>query len=348
MDSTMLRGFWYLALPGRGLRPGRTLARTVMGEPLLLGRRADGSVFAYVDACPHRGMPMRHGRFDGQMLHCGFHGWAFDSGTGRCTAIPSEPLDSTVDPGRFHLRGYPCREHQGNVWVFMAAPGPLPDPLPPIVTMDGFGDGAAPQIATTMRFPCSADVAASGFFDPGHPAFVHTSTWWKRNPHLRLRLKEKEFQPDGLGFSMARHPVKGGGLPYKLLGGDVHASIRIALPGIRTEGIEGRRHRAGILAAATPVGPNESDVHYCAYWTPGWLLPFKPFALWMMRDFLGQDREVAVRMAGNTAPPPPLFVGDADTQIRWYLRLKKEYLTSVAEGRAFVNPLKAQTLRWRS
>ena len=51
---------------------------------------------------------------------------------------------------------------------------------------------------------------------------------------------------------------------------------------------------------------------------------------------------------GTSPPPPPLFVGDADTQIRWYLRLKKEYMTSVAEGRAFVNPLKAQTLRWRS
>ena len=42
------------------------------------------------------------------------------------------------DPGRFHLRGYPCREHQGNIWVFMAAPGPLPDPLPEIITLDGF------------------------------------------------------------------------------------------------------------------------------------------------------------------------------------------------------------------
>lgn len=348
MDSTMLRGFWYLALPGAQLRLGRTQPRTLLNEPLLLGRRADNQVFAYTNACPHRGMPMHHGRFDGQSLQCGFHGWAFDSATGRCTAIPSEPLDSTVDPGRFHLRGYPCREHQGNIWVFMAAPGPLPDPLPEIITLDGFDAHTLPQIATTMRFPCSADVAASGFFDPGHPAFVHTSTWWKRNPHLRLRLKEKEFRPEGLGFSMARHAVKGGGLPYKLLGGDVHATIRILLPGIRTEWIQGRTHSAAILAAATPLGPNESEVHYCAYWTPRWLAPFKPFALWMMRDFLGQDREVAVRMAQNTAPPPPLFVGDADTQIRWYLRLKKEYMTSVSEGRPFQNPLEPRTLRWRS
>lgn len=348
MDATILRGFWYLALTGRELRRGRTVARTLAGEPLLLGRRDDGAVFAFLDSCPHRGMPMRHGRFDGCTLSCGFHGWAFDSATGRCTAIPSEPLDSGVEPGRFHLRGYPCREHQGNVWVFLAAPGPLPDPLPPVPTMEGFGDGMAPQIAVTMRFPCSADLAASGFFDPGHPAFVHTSKWWKSNPHLRLRLKEKDFQPDAHGFSMARHPVKGGGLPYRLLGGDVHAAIRIALPGIRTERIEGRRHRAGILAAATPVGPNESDVHYCAYWTPGWLAPFKPFARWMMADFLGQDRTVAVRLAQNPALPAQLFVGDADTQIRWFLRLKKEYLASAAEGRAFQNPLKAQTLRWRS
>lgn len=346
MDG-ILRGFWYLALNGRRLRSGRTVPVTVAAEPLLLGRRADGSVFAFADACPHRGMPLRHGRFDGASLHCGFHGWTFDSSTGRCTAIPSEPLDSTVDPGRFHLRPVPCREVQGNIWTYAAAPGPLPDPLPEPPMMPGF-DTAAPQIATVMRFPCGADLAASGFFDPGHPAFVHTSRWWKSRPADSLRLKEKSFEPDGLGFQMARHPVRGGGLPYKLLGGNVHATIRIQLPGIRTELIEGRRHRACVLAVATPVTATETDVHYCVYWTLPWLAPFKPAALWMMRDFLGQDRDVAVQMAQNPHPPAQLFVSDADTQIRWYLRLKKEHLASAAEFRPFVNPLQAQTLRWRS
>ena len=345
MDD-LLRGFWYLARLGSLIRPGRTAPVTLLGEQVLLGRRADGTPFAYGDSCPHRGFPMRHGSFDGAQLRCGFHGWAFDAADGRCTQIPSVMGDP--EPARFHLKSYPVREVQGHLWVFMAAPGRLPDPLPDTIPVVAFFGDQAPRISTTMRFPCHVDLAASGFFDPGHPAFVHTSRWWRSKPVGSLRPKEKSFMPDGMGFAMARHPVRGGGLPYKLLGGDVHAEIRIALPGIRTEFIQGRRHAAYVLAAATPVTATETDVHYSTWWTPAWLAPFRGVARYMSRDFLGQDRDVAAKMMANPDPPPPLYVGDADTQIRWYLRLKREYADCVAEGRPFANPLKAQVLRWRS
>ena len=345
MDG-MLRGYWYIALPGRDLRAGQTVSRVMLNEAVLVGRRrSDGGVFAFLNACPHRGMPLRHGALEGDVLRCGFHGWTFESRTGQCTEIPAEPLDSDITPGRFRLRGYPCREHQGHVWVFMAAAGALPDPLPDVPDVPGFGD-AAFQAGITMRFPCDADLAVIGFCDPGHPAFVHTSAWWK--PKLNLRLKEKAFVPEGRGFSMARHAVKGGGLPYKLLGGDVHATIGVQLPGVRTELIEGRTHRAALVTAVTPVGPMATDLHVYAFWTPAWLAPAKPLARWLMRDFLGQDRDIAAQMVGQPAPRSPLYVGDADAQIRWYLQLKKEHASSLAEGRAFRNPLRAQTLRWRS
>lgn len=346
MDG-MLRGFWYLALLGSKVGRGRTVPVTLLGEPVLLGRRADGGVFAFGDSCPHRGMPMRHGGFDGATLRCCFHGWAFSAADGRCTEIPSAAPGDDVDPGRFRLRAFPCREVQGNLWVFMPAGRTLPDPLPDVPAVPGF-DGQPPRVATTMRFPCPVDLAASGFFDPGHPAFVHTSRWWKAKPSERLRLKEKRFEPDGMGFRMARHAVRGGGLPYKLLGRNVHAEIRVQLPGLRIEHIEGTRNAAAVLAAATPVSERETDVHYCVYWTLPWLAPLKPLAAWMARDFLGQDRDVAVQMMGNPALPAQLFVGDADAQIRWFLRLKKEALASAAENRPFTNPLRAQTLRWRS
>ena len=338
----LLRDFWYLALPGRTVGRRKTAPVTVMDEAMLLGRRDDGSVFALADACPHRGMPMRHGSFDGQMLRCCYHGWVFRSSDGCCTEIPSLAPGEAIDPARFRLRQWPCREVQGNIWVWIGdgEPGDVP-------TVPGFGD-AVPQISTTMRFPCGIDLAATGFFDPGHPAFVHTSRWWKKNPAARLRLKEKHFEPAGYGFRMARHHLKHGANPYRLLGRNVHIDIDIALPGIRIEHIEGDRHQACVLAAATPVSGTETDVHYCVYWTPRWLAPVRPLAAWMARDFLDQDRMVAVKMADNKAPGTPMFVGGADTQVRWYLRLKREYLAAQAEGRAFVNPLRAQALQWRS
>ncbi len=343
MDG-MLRGFWYLAVSARSLRPGKTLPVSLLGEALLLGRRPDGSVFAVSDSCPHRGMPMRHGSFDGQVLRCCYHGWAFRSTDGCCTEIPSLAPDDQTDPGRFRLRTYPAQDVQGNVWVHVGAPGVEPGPVP---TVPGFA-GEAPQVTTTMRFPCEVDLAAWGFFDPGHPAFVHTSRWWKKDPASRLRLKEKEFEPDGMGFRMLRHHLKEGANPYRLLGKNVRIDIGIHLPGVRIEHIQGDRHSACVLAAATPVSTTETDVHYCVYWTMKWLAPLRPVAAWMARDFLDQDREVAARLVGNPVLPAPLFVGDPDAQVRWYMRLKKEYLASRSEGREFVNPLRGQTLHWRS
>jgi len=43
-----------------------------------------------------------------------------------------------------------------------------------------------------------------------------------------------------------------------------------------------------------------------------------------------------------------MLVSDPDIQAKWYFRLKQEYARARAEGRPFVNPVKEQTLRWRS
>jgi phenylpropionate dioxygenase-like ring-hydroxylating dioxygenase large terminal subunit len=60
-----LREAWYYAAPARQLRPGRLLARVMLGEPIVLGRDQSGTVFALRDICPHRGMPLSAGPFAG-------------------------------------------------------------------------------------------------------------------------------------------------------------------------------------------------------------------------------------------------------------------------------------------
>ena len=46
---------------------------------MLLGRTSDGEIFALRDFCPHRGMPLRFGNFDGQTIECCYHGWCFNT-----------------------------------------------------------------------------------------------------------------------------------------------------------------------------------------------------------------------------------------------------------------------------
>ncbi|MFO1188761.1 MAG: aromatic ring-hydroxylating dioxygenase subunit alpha [Alphaproteobacteria bacterium] len=347
--SVFLRDFWYLALTGAELPAGRFVRRKILGEPLLIGRARDGAVFAWRDICPHRGMPLSYGTFDGCEVSCSYHGWRFGP-DGQCTAIPSLAAGQTgINLDRIRVQSFPCRESQGLVWVFVPE---RTDPahaaeLPPVPLMPGPGD-ASPRVAISMPFPCGADHAAYGLMDPTHAAFVHTSWWWKKNAG-RLREKTKHFEPAPLGWRMARHRLPGEHRLYRLLGREVTTEITYSLPGLRIEHIEGDRHSAVGLTAITPVTETETIVHQCMFWTPGWLGPLKPVARHLMRMFLGQDRDVVAKQQEGLAYGPNLMlIDDADTQARWYTQVKREFLRARDEGRPFANPVKARTLRWRS
>ena len=58
--------FWYPALRSEEIT-GRKLATAMLLEvPLVLGRTSEGKAFAIRDSCPHRGIPLSYGRFDGK------------------------------------------------------------------------------------------------------------------------------------------------------------------------------------------------------------------------------------------------------------------------------------------
>ena len=113
-----LREAWYYAIPGARLKPRKMLGKVMLGEPVLIGRDADGVPFALRDICPHRGMPLTAGHYDGCEIECCYHGWRFDT-AGRCTAIPALVPGQAFTPGRVRVRNYPAREVQGNIWVYL-------------------------------------------------------------------------------------------------------------------------------------------------------------------------------------------------------------------------------------
>ena len=349
--TPLLRKFWYLVMPGAALKPGRMRAKQVMGEPLLLGRETGGGVFALCDVCPHRGVPLSYGDFDGREVACCYHGWRFAT-DGRCTAIPSLVPGQDFEVGRIKTRAYPCREVQGNIWVFIGDEKARASEgngvaLPPVPQVPDMAE-APPQISLSRLFPCDADHAAYGLMDPTHAAFVHTSWWWKRKAR-QLRQKEKHFEPAPLGWRMKRHRLPPENRAYKLLGDEVSTEITYSLPGIRIEHIQGTRHSAVALTAITPLTAGQTEVHQCLYWTPGWLAPFKPLAKKLAGIFLEQDLDMVIKQQEGLAHAPSLtLVDDADTQAKWFFRLKREWLRAQEEDRDFQNPLKEKTLHWMS
>ena len=338
-----LREAWYYAAPSRTLRSGRTIARTMLGEPVLLGRDREGAVFALRDICPHRGMPLSEGRFDGTEIECCYHGWRF-AADGRCTAIPSLVEDQAFDLGRIAVSCYPVCEVQGNVWVYF---GSEPNSAPEIPVLDGFPSTAAPRVVETMRFAAAIDHAVVGLMDPAHGPFVHRAWWWRSGGSIHE--KAKAFEPSPWGFTMSRHAPSSNSRAYRLLGGAPETEIAFRLPSVRIEQIRAGRYAVTNLTALTPVDDRITAVNHCIYWNAPWLSALKPLLLPYVRTFLRQDRDIMQRQQKGLRVDPVLsLIDDADTQARWYYRLKQEYRRAGAEGREFENPVRARTLRWRS
>lgn len=342
VDAGWLEDLWYLALPGREVKPGRMVTRTILGQRLLFARTSEGRVFCFKDVCPHRGIPLSFGRFDGREVECCYHGWRFGA-DGRCTAIPSLVDGQAFEPGRIRARTHPVAEVQGNVWILA---GGDPGAAPPIPVVPDVGERAA-DLAETLPFDSAMDHAVVGLMDPAHGPFVHRSWWWRSA--RSIHEKAKRFVPSELCFTMARHRPSSNSRAYRIIGGAPETEIAFRLPGVRIEHIRTERIVVGALTAVTPIDAKTTQIHHAIWWTRPWLDLLKPFFRPFARSFLRQDRDImAMQSIGLADDPPLMLIDDADTQAKWYYRLRKEWVASRSEGRAFVNPVKERTLRWRS
>jgi phenylpropionate dioxygenase-like ring-hydroxylating dioxygenase large terminal subunit len=109
--------FWYPLARSRDLKAGKMLAKQFAGEKIVLVRPKTGAPYALEDRCAHRQVPLSMGVVNGEQLQCGYHGWAYDRG-GTCVSIPYLDRGRTLPNG---VRGYPCREAYGFVFVFPGA-----------------------------------------------------------------------------------------------------------------------------------------------------------------------------------------------------------------------------------
>ena len=341
-DTAPLREAWYYAVPSRRLRRQGMLRKIMLGEPILIGRDETGAPFALRDLCPHRGMPLSAGRFDGHEVECCYHGWRFAT-SGRCTAIPSLVPGQAFAPERIHTRSYQIRETQGNIWVFF---GEKPDAAPEIPHLAGF-DGCAPNLIESVAFGAAIDHAVIGLMDPAHGPFVHGAWWWRSQ--RSIHPKAKAFAPSPFGFTMSRHRPSENSRAYRLLGGIPETEIVFRLPSVRVEQIRAGRHLVCNLTALTPIANRMTQINHCVYWTSPWLDVLKPILRRYVRAFLHQDRDIMERQQEGLRFNPPLtLIDDADTQAKWYYRLKREYRRAQTEGRPFRNPVEPRTLEWRS
>jgi phenylpropionate dioxygenase-like ring-hydroxylating dioxygenase large terminal subunit len=351
---------WYPAMRSSLLR-GKTVRTTLlMGIPMVLGRTAEGKIFAMRDSCPHRGIPLSCGWFDGRELTCKYHGWTFEPVSGRCTSIPSLTSHDTLDPRRLYGTAFPCEERDGYAWVYIPEPGSGrvrlgQASLPPVPETPKFGERfRSAHLAADL--PCNVDHGIIGLMDPAHGPFVHQAWWWRKR--ASIHEKTKHFEPIdqefAKGFRMSAHSPSGNSAPYKLLGvyGEpITTTIDFVLPNRRIETIRCGEKWFSSITTVTPTTASASRIDVFAAWNIFYAVPFvTAIATFFGKRFVDQDRVTMVQQAeGLRYDPTLMLIDDADRPAKWYFALKQARLESERTGVPMRHPMSGPVeLHWRS
>ncbi|HXL22635.1 MAG TPA: Rieske 2Fe-2S domain-containing protein [Candidatus Dormibacteraeota bacterium] len=348
-DPGFLWDFWYPALRSREIRGNKLATAMLLEVPLVLGRTAEGQPFAMRDSCPHRGIPLSYGHFDGKVLECSYHGWRFDACSAQCLEIPSLTSQDKLKVDRIFAGHYPCEERDSYIWVYMNAPGTrLPETVPATPVLPLFSEKY--KIAHLVcDLPSHVDQGIIGLMDPAHGPFVHQSWFWRKR--ASIHEKQKQFEPIPNGFRMSPHSPSSNSAPYQLLkkitGEAVTTTIDFVLPNLRTEIDRSGKLWFSSRATVTPVRRDLCRIDFVAAWNiPFPAALFRPFG----KKFLKQDQQTMIRQAEGLKHQPHLtLIDDADRQAKWYFALKASLLDSRRTGAPMVHPMTGPvTLRWRS
>jgi phenylpropionate dioxygenase-like ring-hydroxylating dioxygenase large terminal subunit len=348
--AEMIFGDWYPAVRAEGIGKGGTATTTLLGIPMLLGRKNDGALFAMRDLCPHRGIPLSAWWFDGETVQCKYHGWRFEPCGGQCQEIPSLTSHDGLEPTKIYANSFPVVERDGYAWVYVppAGAGRVTDvaALPAIPELPKFG-ARFRSAHLQADLPCNVDHGIIGLMDPAHGPFVHRAWWWRSA--ASIHEKTKKFEPIPEGFRMSAHAPSSNSAPYKLLGKPV-TTIDFVLPNRRYETIvaekNGKRRWFSSLTTVTPVTASTCRIDVLAAWDIAYYVPLvTPIAKYFGAKFVQQDQQTMIEQArGLRSNPGLMLIDDADKPAKWYFALKQRRLTGQGE-----HPLAGPVeLHWRS
>ena len=112
---------WFPVCRGEEAVARHIVHTALLGQELAVWRSDDGSVNAWENRCPHRGVRLSIGTNLGNVLKCRYHGWRFESGSGQCIERPAHP--GQKPPALVRARVFPCMEASGYVWARLRGDG---------------------------------------------------------------------------------------------------------------------------------------------------------------------------------------------------------------------------------
>lgn len=165
-----LRNTWYVAAMHDELPTGKLLARTYLGEPVVLFRDAQDTPVALYDRCPHRFAPLSEGTLcnSGASLQCRYHGLQFDA-QGRCVHNPQGAV-----PKAAVVKSYAVRERHGLIWIWPGDAEPDDSLIPDYSAVTSASEHAA--VRGYMPTACGYELVVDNILDLSHVDFLHPTT----------------------------------------------------------------------------------------------------------------------------------------------------------------------------
>lgn len=170
--SLWLKNCWYVIAWGHEVPPADSAElfhRTVLGEPILVYRTADGGLVAMEDRCCHRHAPLSKGRREGDCVRCGYHGLKFDA-QGACVEAPG----IAIVPPRARVRTYPVALRNNWVFVWMGDPAQADTALLP----DAFSNAHPDWLNRPgyLHYDTPYLLICDNLLDFSHLSYVHEKT----------------------------------------------------------------------------------------------------------------------------------------------------------------------------
>jgi phenylpropionate dioxygenase-like ring-hydroxylating dioxygenase large terminal subunit len=167
---TYLKNIWYMAGWSEELTD-RLLSRRLFDRQILLYRKADGSIAALADRCPHRFAPLSLGTRQGDTVQCGYHGLTFD-GSGACV----HNAFSDKIPAAAKVKSWAVVKRYDIIWLWGGDPAEAdPATIPDFSMIQNSATVKAVHGTTLIEAPY--EFATDNLMDLSHIEFVHKGTF---------------------------------------------------------------------------------------------------------------------------------------------------------------------------
>ena len=169
VSGAYLHNAWYVAAWSDDLAEAQLLPRTILHQPVVLYRKADGHVAALEDRCAHRFAPLSMGKvIKGDIVQCPYHGLEYDP-TGACVLNPHGTKNI---PSRARVRSYPTIEKHKAIWIWMGDQPADPAKVPDFSVLDN-----VPELHATKRdritIKANYELIIDNLLDLSHTSYLH-------------------------------------------------------------------------------------------------------------------------------------------------------------------------------